>query len=37
MLFWNCNGETSDMARIVGGKDADLFEWKFVVAIYKLE
>ena len=33
--IWTCHGNSDDMARIVNGKDADPFDWKFVVAIYQ--
>ena len=35
MFIWTCHGDTFDMARVVGGNDADFDKWKFVVAIYK--
>ena len=35
ILSFSCDGESKDMARIIGGSDADFEKWNYVVAIYK--
>ena len=37
MFIWPCHGNTSGMARIVGGKPANFANWTFTVAIYRVD